>query len=59
MINMLQNEDKHDKYNVANEKKIHTYHLVEDLKFDRKKEKCNFTQLSGSQPGFSSDFNTK
>jgi len=40
-------------------KKIHTYHLVEDLKFDRKKEKCNFTQLSGSQPGFSSDFNTK
>ena len=56
---MLQNEDKHDKYNVANEKKIHTYHLVEDLKFDRKKEKCNFTQLSGSQPGFSSDFNTK
>ena len=40
-------------------KKIHTYHLVEDLKFDRKKKKCNFTQLSGSQPGFSSDFNTK
>ena len=36
MINMLQNEDKHDKYNVANEKKIHTYYLVEDLKFDRK-----------------------
>ena len=37
MINMLQNEDKHDKYNVANEKR-QTYYLVEDLKFDRKKK---------------------
>ena len=27
---MLQNEDKHDKYNVANEK-LHTYYLVEDF----------------------------
>ena len=33
-------------------KKKHTYHLVEDLKFDRKKEKCNFTQLSHLSPPY-------